>query len=323
MDKGSNWMSGNFYNEIVKNQFLEKFQGESKNTYAHVFKKSKELEELIGIDLYYFKINQIEALLKKFKFSTIRAARTYLSVISSYLHWAVEMKFVENVTQLKEVKDEWLLSFVEVNKTLFTDTEIEYVEDNLVNYQDKVIPRLIFEGVSLTELLNLTITDVINSTLKLKDEDNQRRELIVSDRAIEFINKASTEKVYLLKNGNSVGKRTSSELVDNDFIIKSTLVKSVVNFKQADKHLVYRRLAMISDLFEGYKYFNVSNISRSGKLKLAKEFYIKDGSMTDEHLLNIQNRFGYKTKMKTPDFYRLLSIKEIITIESIRDLYNL
>ncbi|MGE8079269.1 hypothetical protein [Peribacillus loiseleuriae] len=318
-------MSDNFYNKNVKEKFLEKFQEESRNTYSHVFKKSEELEQLIGIDLYLFKINQIEALLKKFKFSTIKAARTYFSVISSYINWSIENGYKTDENPVKDLGDDWLGGFVVENKTIFTDKEVEYIEDNLVNFQDKVIPRLLFEGVGLQELLNLTNLDIDEdeNILTLKDSDLDIRKLKVSDRAIHFIINASKEKEYRLKNGESTGKRTVSDLVTNNFIVKSSIGKSLVNYDQADKHLIYRRLSMMSSLFKGYGYFNVNNIAKSGKLKMARDFYLQFGFLDDGHLIRIQDHFGYKSKIKTNyDFFRLESIKTYVNTKMILDLYE-
>ena len=311
------------YNDELKENFLSKFSDETKVTYLHVFKKSYELEDLICDDLYSFKINQIEALLKKFEFKTAKAAKTYLSIISSYVNWAIEQGLRNESNPLKERNDDWISKFVIQKKTLFTEEEIIFVEDRLVNYQDKVIPRLLFEGVNLHELLNLRVDDVNGNSLLLRDEDEETRKLNVSNRAIDFIIRASNEKEYRLKNGESTAKRTVSELVSNHYVIKSSIGKSLLNYKQANQHLIYRRLATVGELFSGYKYFNVGNISRSGKLKVAKDFYLKNGELTDEHYISIQNQFGFKSKIQNNAlFYSLSSIKEYVNIENIKDLYD-
>ncbi|CEG31418.1 phage lytic cycle repressor MrpR family protein [Peribacillus simplex] len=319
--------SESYYNSEIKEEYLSGFPSDSQNTYSHVFKKSAELEQFALRDLYLFEINQIETLLSNFEFTTIRAAKTYISVISSYINWSIEKGLRETENPLTDVNATWVDQFVRKDKKfLFTEKEIIEIENELVNAQDRVIIRLLFEGVEgegVSELLNLKDNDCKGNVLCLEDDKFGKRELEVSNRAVDFIKKASAETEYQIRNGKSLGRRSISKLVDNDFVIKSADAKSLVNIHRADKHLIYRRMSTIGDFFN-LKYLNVKNIRKSGMLKLAKDLYLQNGKLDKEEFLKIADTFGIESVIiQNKNFHIQNSISSFVNLETIKNLYEI
>ncbi|MEC1697731.1 phage lytic cycle repressor MrpR family protein [Schinkia azotoformans] len=316
----------NFFNEETKETFLSNFNEESRNTYSYVFRNSKEMEELIEKDVYDFTINQIGKLLESLKLSTSNAAKTYGRVISSYINWAIENNLKSEPNPLKHIGNEWFEQFVNKIKLFITEKELIDIEEKLVNYQDKVIMRLIFEGVSgysLSELINLTKEDIKGNTLHLIDEKSGERYLEVSDRAIAFIEKAIDETIYYNKNGTSEGRRSTAPLSQNDYVIKMTLLRSDQDSnKKSDKHLIYRRLSTISELF-GLEYLTSKSLERSGMVKMGKDLLEKDGKLENEQLVKIAERFAVKKVIINGyETYNYFMLREFINIENIEDLYG-
>ncbi|MEC1780045.1 hypothetical protein [Schinkia azotoformans] len=316
----------NFFNEETKELFLGNFNEESRNTYSYVFRNSKEMEELIEKDVYDFTINQIGKLLESLKLSTSNAAKTYGRVISSYINWAIENNLKSEPNPLKHIGNEWFEQFVNKIKLFITEKELIDIEEKLVNYQDKVIMRLIFEGVSgysLSELVNLTKEDIKGNTLRLIDEKSGERYLEVSDRAIKFIEKAIDETIYYNKNGTSEGRRSTAPLSQNDYVIKMTLLRSDQDSnKKSDKHLIYRRLSTISELFS-LEYLTSKSLERSGMIKMGKDLLEKDGKLENEQLAKIAERFAVKKVIINGyETYNYFMLREFINIENIEDLYG-
>jgi hypothetical protein len=91
--------------------------------------------------------------------------------------------------------------------------------------------------------------------------------------------------------------------------------------EKADKHLVYRRIATISEYFD-YKYLNIKNISKSGMLKMAKDLYLRDGELDKKQLDEIAEKFDTpKAKVGDVMLNNYYALKEFINMENIEKLY--
>ncbi|OAS85092.1 hypothetical protein [Metabacillus litoralis] len=315
-----------FYNEEIKQEFLEKYSDETKRTYSSLFRKVSEHEIFADKDLFDFNFKQLEMLMKRLDFNNANGAKTYGRIISSYLNWAIEKGLRKEENPLKNIGNEWFEESVNEIKLFISEEELIKFENKLVNFQDKVILRLIFEGVGgfqLTELTNLTINDLNGNILHLNDNKHGERFLTVSDRAINFIKAASKELEYYTRNGNSTSKRTVSPLVENEYVIKSTINKNVINIKAVDRHQIYRRLSMIEEIFS-LKDFNAKSYEKSGMIKMGKDLYLEYGKLEDEELQKIAERFNVKKIKIAGEYkYNYLTLKEFVNIENVKNLYNI
>lgn len=319
---------GNFYNPEIKEEFLQSKAEDSRSTYSHVFKKSEALEELVEKDLFNFSLNQIGAVMESLELASYSAARTYGRVISSYLNWAFDKGYRKEENELKEIGNIWFDKYATNLKLYLSEDELFEVEEQLVNYQDKVLLRLLFEGVNgfdSSELLNLRYENVNFETgqLLLKDDRHGERSISVSNTAIKYIEKALEEETYYNKNGTATGRRTTSTLEDSPYVIKATVSKARVNpNERAEKHTIYRRLTVISDLFE-ITFLTAKNLEKSGMIKMGKDLYLEHGKLDKPQLKQIAEHFGMrKTVMNGYEVFNYTVLRQFVHLGNIEELYG-
>ncbi|MBD1379124.1 phage lytic cycle repressor MrpR family protein [Metabacillus arenae] len=315
------------YNEDIKNKFLETFPETTSDIYKYLFYRSYDTEDILGRDLYTFTSDEIKDVLINANHTTLNAVRLSHQVISTYLQWAAENGLSEtNINLAKTIKTDELRNFIDKSRKLYlSEEEIIDIEDHLVNYQDKALIRLIFEGVNgfqHSEILNLVPENFNEDTneLKLKDDKYGKRTIKVSDRCINIVKKAANETEYHMKNGEAQGRRSTVKLAENYHVIK-TKVTRVENFKRADRHLVYRALTSISEFFK-LPYLSPKNIEKSGMLKMAHDIN-PSGDLTNEELTKIADHFNVRTvKINGREIYNYSLLREFINKENIDSLYN-
>ncbi|AZV43625.1 putative integrase, phage SPbeta [Peribacillus asahii] len=318
------------YNENIKEEFLNEYNNEAtQDTMRHLFLKSAETEDMLKKDLYDFTLEEIGTIMYEINPKTTNSARTYGRFINYYIDWAIEHYRTGNVSSLNGEPIDHFDKYIDKDlKLLYSEEEIIEMEDKLINYQDKVVIRMLFEGVEgdgLSELLNLQEDDVDfeKGILHLKDDKKGERTLEIKDedkRCLEFIQKASGESYYHFKNGEGKGKNKGIELLENNYVVKSVRNRAI-NLERADKHLIYRRLATVSKMLE-YPYLNAKNIMKSGMLKMAKDLYVRDGELEKVQLTEIAERFNAtKVKINNTLDYNLTPIKSVVTIDNLKELY--
>lgn len=320
-----------FYNQERKEEYLSNFQGDSKTTYARILSLSKKKEEEFDKDLSSFNLREIESFLHICNPRTIASSKHNAHIVSSYIRWSIRNRYKNGSNPLDNVESKWYTSFVDQEKEMFiSEKELESIENGLHNYQDKIIPRLNWEGVGgegCAELLNLKRKDVdfATNTLTLTDEDKNKRKLVVSDRTMDFIRKALGENDYLKKNGDLTPtiKATHTNLVQSDFVIRSSTTRNEDSTGAAKIHTIYRRLQMIAEQFDK-PYLNTTNLQRSGMLKMAKDLLERDGVLEKKQYDEISERYDV-SKSLNGGFkldYNYYPLKEFITIETIEKLYG-
>lgn len=312
------------YNPEIKKRFLEKYPYDA---YGRIFLRSYVFEEALGKDLYDFNIDDIKRVLYELDPITLGSSRTNGRIITSYIDWAIKEGYRKNnINPLKTVQSEWFNQFVNKKRKLFiTDQELEEIEAHCINAQDAVIVRALFEGLTTSELLNLKKTDVDyeNGILKLKDDKKGERTLKVSEQCLKLIRQASEEIQYYKNNGQiSEGTRREwTELVDNEYVLRSSITRTK-KIGRADEFLIYRRLDTIKKTL-GFPYLTSKNISNSGKLKMARDLYLKEGALGREQLIKIAERFNVsKVIINGYESYNLTILKDFITLENLKMYYD-
>lgn len=312
------------YNPEIKKRFLEKYPYDA---YERIFLRSYVFEEALGKDLYDFNIDDIKRVLYELDPITLGSSRTNGRIITSYIDWAIKEGYRKNnINPLKTVQSEWFNQFVNKKRKLFiTDQELEEIEVHCINAQDAVIVRALFEGLTVSELLNLKKTDVDyeNGILKLKDDKKGERTLKVSEQCLKLIRQASEEIQYYKNNGQiSEGTRREwTELVDNEYVLRPSITRTK-KMGRADEFLIYRRLDTIKKTL-GFPYLTSKNISNSGKLKMARDLYLKEGALGREQLIKIAERFNVsKVIINGYESYNLTILKDFITLENLKMYYD-
>lgn len=315
-----------YYNQEVKDMFLAMYPEESRRYYKRIFSKSEPMENDLNKDIYDFTLIEIEKFLYTLNPLTVNASQTNFSIVSSYINFCIDKGLRSNVTnQLRTVGINWCKQFVDTTKKLYySETKLREIECSCVNAQDAVILRLLFNGVSgheFIELRNLKKSDIdyYHNAITLTDENYKRKLWKVDDRCMNLIDKAYKEDKYIKRNGmmeehNNV--RHYTDLVSNDYIIrKSKISMGVKNSDEntpVEKNVIFRRLRQLKDLLN-LPYLTSKNIERSGIIYEASKLLERDGVLEKPQYEEIC------TKHNINDW---LSVKEYCNVEVIKSLYK-
>jgi integrase len=322
-----------FYNEYQKQRYLKSVTENEFPFHERLLRRASISENVYNKDLYDFNLPEIERFLKYLKPTKLSTSRNNAYIVNNYITWANAQKLRQtNINPLSGIMDdEFFNKFVdEAKKTLFTEDEIDYIISKTVNFQDKVILRLIFEGVTgdgVEELLNLREKniDYENNRLLLTDKDKSTRIITVSDKCMALIRGALNETEYLSKNGDTNDSKAKSvKLVKSDYVLKTGMVgKNRDGEVKADRYLVFRRLTTLREFFDE-PYLNVTNIRDSGMLKMAADLYYERGKLDKEEYEVIWKQFNLGKIVlngeQTINYFPYK--KQFLNVETIEKLYG-
>ncbi|ATF13604.1 hypothetical protein A616_16945 [Brevibacillus brevis X23] len=323
----------NIFNEQVKNRFMEEISDDSKGPYERIFIRSSLVEASLNRDMYDFNIKEIENVLFHLKPKTAAASKSNISIISSYIDWAIEEGYRSNtINPMRYQFDNWAEKFLDDNiKLFYSKMEIDEIINRCRNAQDAVIISLLFYGANgreVSELRNLRTSDVSLETSEViltDDKDGQTRIIKVPSECIALIKQADMQTEYYKRNGhinpNSRNTKEVSQLIETGYVIKPAKTKTV-HIEQVNTHLIYARLSTISEMFV-LENFTVKNIQRSGMLYHAKEILERDGKLEKEQYLEVCEQFGVgKINNNGYEGYNWHPMKEYINIDMIKQIYN-
>ena len=326
----------NMYNEEIKETFLqylieeEGYTDETVHVFRFIFYKSYDVESILQKDMYDFNMSELKQVLLSANKSTLNSVRSFASMMKKYIDWAIRKGYANsniNPMNMFTVKD--YEECIDKSKKLFiSEEELIEIEDQLVNYQDKVILRLLFEGANgyeVSELINLKKYDVdyANKRLRLYDDKNGERFITVSDRCLDIIEKAINEEAYYARNGEKKSKHGKSKYpyYETDHVIKNVLTGRTKG--EADKTVIYRRMNMIKEMFD-MPYLTIKNVWRSGMIKMAVDLYKEEGELTNKQLAKIAEQFGLgKVINNGHETYNYHAMRQFINRENIIDLYDI
>jgi integrase len=323
------------YNEEIKKEFLSTYDNEQTQvTIEYILYKAASMEEALEKDLYDFNVNELGKTIRNSDPLNITVARSTGRILSAYITWASEKGLRQtNINPIKSMLPEWYEQFVSKKKLFISLKELKDIENQLVNAQDAVILYLLFEGINgegNTEILNLRKQDVNQDTNELKltevrkNGEKRERTIKVSDDCIRVINQAINQKAYQNKNGNAVTTRGMAEtdLVENAYVVRSINRRIKDPNAPADKHTLFRRVTMISELFD-LPYLTMKSIERSGMIKMAKDLYLEEGELDTEQLSKVAYHFGRrKVNVNGSEYYHLTPVREFCNLETIQELYG-
>jgi len=301
-------------------------------SYERILSYSARVEYALNKDLSDFNLEEIEKVLFGFNANNRNTVESYSRILSSYLNWSVQKGFSTN-NPLYELKPDDFVKYLTDEETYFTNRQLKRWENHLENFQDAVIIRLLFIGVGgkqLSEIRNLKIQDVDrkNKTLKLTntlkyDEKTglplkftERYLDIEDDSTFDLIEGAIRTKKYVKRNGEvSEGAEARSigmlELVENDYVIRSSITKTDNFNYPVDKFVIYRRLSMVSDVF-GIDNFTAKLIQRSGMIYYANQIMQGD-ILTLDDMKIVADKFNIKS-------YH--NLKGFLTTENVKKTYG-
>ncbi|WP_145413375.1 hypothetical protein [Paenibacillus xylanexedens] len=327
-----------FYNKIQKNRYLQDFSEATKLSYGRVFKRASIVEQNLNKDLYDFNLDEISEFLYLLRATKISSVRHAGSVINNYIGWAIDQDLRrDNINPLSAITSfEWYTQFVDdVNSTVFSEEDISNIVDGCLNFQDKAIVLSPFEGIigrDNSELLNMKIEHITENESGYKimlfndgRKGREIREIVISDYLYNILRIANKEERYVKNNGvlKSNIKIDSSELIDNDYIVRSAVsskIKQSID-EPTSKYLVQSRLTKIAEWYN-LPQLTVTNLRNSGMLKMARDLYLEHGKLEAEEYNIIFTHYNIK-KDKYNQF-QYGSIKaEFLNISTIKSIYNL
>lgn len=291
-----------FYNSETKLKFLNRYPGNTQISYARIFEKSKKYEESYNKDLSEFRIEEMEYVLHDLKPLTQSASHVNGRILTAYIDWSMigKTNIRSNSSSIKDKSAEWFNQFVDKDiKLYFSDRDIYKLEEKCANYQDMVIIRLLFEGVqgkSLSEIRNLKKHDVDYSTGRttLIDEDNSKRIVYLSERAINLIQKSNDLNIYYKKNGEmlSTVSGSTTNLVDNNYVIRTSITRTDLVDRPVDKMVIYRRIKTLAESLKGFEHLSANNIVRSGIIYEAKEALANGNKLDKDTYIRICSKYN-------------------------------
>lgn len=297
------------YEEDFKLKYLNTVKENTRVSYERIFKVTSPFEFMFDKDVKEFSLEQIETILYSFKSNKRNTVESYGRIISAYLNWCVENKYSEN-NVLKDFKPEDFEKYIANNESFLSESKIRRYEDRCANYQDAVILRLLFIGIGgrqMSEIRNLKESDVdfqtgeVVLTNTLKEENglpvkSTKRVMKVDDRTLYLIAGAVKQKTYDKKNGEmeQVDRvRTYTDLVKNEYVVRPSFTKVEHSLHPVDKYVLYRRIAMMSEVFNNK--FTAKSIQRSGMINYAKDLVGDSKEVTLEDIKIVADRFNVKS----------------------------
>lgn len=134
------------------------------------------------------------------------------------------------------------------NKSLrFKEEQLNFYISQCINYQDKLLLRLLFEGVygdNCSELLNLKRSDFNKEEKSLKlhcDKNGDRTLYNISDESAYYIEQATKENVEYFNNGNDKSRNPYDYYCDNEFLIRTLKKKAKDETKRSDRSVINSR----------------------------------------------------------------------------------
>ncbi|GIN88443.1 hypothetical protein J6TS2_48290 [Heyndrickxia sporothermodurans] len=286
--------SEEIYNRDFKKSFLTNYSDYTQIVTKQLFKKSYTFENELGKDLYNFTFEEAEKVLCSLEAGTIRSFQNLKSTLSKYLEFAIKQGVSNNKENYYESLRNKKNIFVYINKEkeenmIFDKDELMEMAMGADNFQDGVIPALIFDGVShkkkngeeFWELVNLTKDDIDfeNGIIKLEDRD-----IPMSKGTEILVKRALDDDTYYSINGETVRKY---KLAESNHVLRGVRKgREKINWRN-----INQRIIRIAEMYD-YEYLNATTISYSGQLHYSAKLIEEEGKTLDEVIPIILERFG-------------------------------
>ncbi|WP_137743353.1 tyrosine-type recombinase/integrase [Robertmurraya siralis] len=321
----------NMYNMEIKEEFLRSQYSEDTAKIArYVFYYSYLIEKTLNKDVFEFTIDELGSVIANSNPTSIVVARSRGSIISQYLNWAYDNNYrVSNINPLQNITDDWYSQFIDKNiKQFISIKELNEIVSGLVNYQDKIIPVLLFHGVYGTqssEIRNLKLSDIQadGTTVRLYDDRKGERFITLDKEVIEMLIQAANESSYYHKNGlTAISRWAQSDLLESDYIVKMAKKGRGSEGKRVSQTIIIKRVDLIAEYF-GMPDLTPKSINRSGMLYYASKLIGVKEKLSQQDFNVIGDRFNL-TKMESNGhiYYNSTYLSSYINKENIDRLYG-
>ncbi|MCM0006202.1 MULTISPECIES: hypothetical protein [Bacillus cereus group] len=279
-----------YFDYSFKKEFASQYKDDTKRVVLALFRKTAEIENSKGKDLYSFNKEELADAIISLKAKTVRSLQDKVSTIERYIDFAKDNgKTKINYATLFDTREklEALIDKEAEENMIFDKDEIMEMAMSADNAQDGVILGLLFDGLShkneFEELTELTKDDI--------NMDTENQEIILEDRNVPIstetailINRAlKQDDVYVSITGEKARKY---KIAEGDHVLRGLRGKNKVKGQ-----IISQRLLRIADTFE-YPYLNATTISYSGQLHLAKELIEEKGVNINNAIIAVLKRFA-------------------------------
>lgn len=295
------------YNLEVKDRYLsEKYTNENtiRNTKL-IFERISSIEEEYGEDVYNFSLSQLYDLLRYLDRSTLNSLGKDWSIIQKYVKWGIGEGYTTNMAALSIFRKD-LKKFINQdvarnqyipNRQVFYD-----ILEEIYNYQDKVVPVLLYEGVrgrDFEEIKNLKIQDCDFEKREIILRRNDETIRIVSDieqRSMEILLKAARQEVYYRGNGVTTARVPTLDFNRAAYIVKASIIGKNRHTSEEDNistPAIDAKIRNVQKITKMY-YLNATNIFYSGMFERLRLVEVERELETKDYL-SILKQFGMNT----------------------------
>ncbi|MFS0560484.1 site-specific integrase [Terribacillus sp. 179-K 1B1 HS] len=316
------------YNYEMKKAFFEHlkqtYNEETVKVYMHSLKRAEEMESFLDKDLSTFTEQQILEVIMAGDHASETAARSALTHLRSYINWAIQNGLTSsNINMADRITTNHLQTAISHNKKFhITEKDLNELENNLINAQDRVVVRLIFEGVfgrQFAELRNLKKGDIneIDNSILLTDLKKEQRKITVSSKCMQTIREALEEDMYAYNNGKSTTSVKEAPLLDNGYIIRHKLAgrNREGSHEPIPSFHIYRIFDVLKIVSKN-PYLDPNKVKQSGQLYYGYK-HLKNGRELDNDFYDkLSDQFHIS---KRQNYHKL---KKEVNEESINSLYT-
>jgi integrase len=291
-----------------KEDFLNTLNPSTAKTLKGVLLKVDKFEKLIGKSVYNFNLAEVNELIEnEFSYKSVATVRTGISYIKKYINYCIE----HNLTTLNPFEiitdySRYVNKNAMENKYL-TYQEVREIEEKLVNFNDRCMLELLFNGLKPDELINLKEMDIDfeeKGIVATDKKGNVRKIFGCSERCFELLKLTISQQAYYLNNGTAQSRKDPNKILTNGLGVRTLrFPESVYVFKTAggkkidvpmEQKGLQARVRVIRE-WVGNPYITVTNLYHSGILheaySMMKEKGIKE--LDRYEVAQIAGKFNY------------------------------
>lgn len=298
----------------LKIDFLEEAQiMQPESTYTlmeSTLTKMDNYEAEIGVPIYLFSAEMLKDFLADFRSSSIAVLENRFNVTKKYIEYAYDkrdgVKLSYKAININEISK--LVNRVAYNNKFITRSQLFEIIPNMINYQDRIIPILLFEGIRGVKYKDIRLLKVEDIDFEKRIIHLENRDVSINDaRSLDNLRFAINETEYLkevIMHDGSLQERRYNLLYNSPYVIKKITYK---NDNPLEPISDFRLMNRIKNIFEltGDVYLTGKSVYMSGlKERLESHF--------NKPLKNITHRSVekylqlYEEEIKTPTIKKML-----------------
>lgn len=302
------------YNSKLKKRFINECitNPGSKRNFEYLFKRSEETEQLLNKDVHEMNLNELDNLIKSYTNRTFDMVIVNVTHLREYINFCIREGYVPSrINFLNGLSRKDLTKYIDVevsNNRYITYEQLKDMEDQCINPQDAIVPRLLFVGLKgeeLSELINLKISDVYEDKIILPN-----REIPIDLSTYELIQDAYNQERYIRGNGelNEMAKLSENIINPSEYVIKQN---GANKFGAINYVSLRARLNRVRKYF-GNPHLKPRNIWVSGMLWHLKQVYDQKGVLDKDDYVRVHRIYGFledyffKTKEEFERVFKVL-----------------